>query len=235
MNLQMTETPSLVHWYQPIKQLHNGRTIGYEALVRNSLRCEVSPLDIFAEAERQGCRNTLDCQLIYKAVATINNTNSYQLFLNVFPSTLLEKSFLDWWDTHMAADFPLILEISEMEPINDWKALRDIICKLRDRGAKIALDDMGMGYSFFQHWIELSPEYIKLDRYYAEDLAESHIKQQVLRSLVEMFKGSTEIILEGIETESDLKAAKILGVSYVQGYFLGRPSPWREDYCFKEQ
>lgn len=223
-SIQIIDTLCLVHLYQPIYQLETGKLLGYEALVRNTSLNKLSPLDIFLQAEQQGCRTSLDCQLLCKAMASFKRHEGHVLFLNVFPSTLLEPWFLSCWDNHPNLISPLVLEISESEPINDWKALKVIINELRKRGVKIALDDMGAGYSFFQHWVELNPEYIKLDSYYANDLSKSSIKQRILENLIKLFGDSTETILEGIEKEEDLNTAKLLGIKYAQGYLLGRPS-----------
>lgn len=223
--IQTIDISDLVHWYQPICQIETGEILGYEALVRNKSLNKLSPLDIFKQAEQEGCRTELDSYLLFQAINSVSYTSN--LFLNVFPSTLLEKWFLSWWDEHFVTPAPLVIEISESEPVNDWKALKSVITKLRKRGVKIAVDDMGSGYSFFQHWVELNPDYIKLDCYYAAGLAENPLKQRIIEHLTKLFDGYSIIILEGIETEEDLNTAKQLGISYAQGYLLGRPSPWK--------
>lgn len=233
-SIQIINSLKLTHWYQPIFQLETGSILGYEALVRNNKPSyELSPMDIFKQAEQKDCRTTLDCQLLFKAMNSMRHISHNILFLNIFPSTLFEPWFLSWWNMHSTIVSSVVLEISESEPIGDWKTLKTIINKLRDRGVKIALDDMGTGYSFFQHWVELNPDYIKLDRYYAIDLAKNLLKQRILESLIKLFDGTTEVVLEGIETVEDLKIAKLLGVPYAQGFLLGRPYPW-EDFFTEE-
>ncbi len=93
------------------------------------------------------------------------------------------------------------------------------------RDIKIAVDDMGTGYSFFQHWIELCPDFVKLDKYFSKDLSTNFQKQKVVKSLIDLLFGTAEIIIEGIETKADLDTAELLGVPYAQGYLLGRPAP----------
>jgi EAL domain-containing protein (putative c-di-GMP-specific phosphodiesterase class I) len=225
--IQTIDASNFVHLYQPICQIETGEILGYEALVRNKSLNELSPLDIFKQAEQEGKRAYLDSHLLFQAVNSVSYVCNHTLFLNVFPSTLLEKWFLSWWDEHFITPAPLVIEISESEPVNDWETLKSVINKLRKRGVKIAVDDMGSGYSFFQHWVELNPDYIKLDRYYAAGLAENSLKQRIIKHLTKLFDGYSIIILEGIETEKDLNTAKQLGISYAQGYLLGRPSPWK--------
>jgi EAL domain-containing protein (putative c-di-GMP-specific phosphodiesterase class I) len=140
----------------------------------------------------------------------------------------MEKGFLTWWDIYAEAQKNIVLELLENEPIRDWEVLKGVTKELQARGVKIAVDDMGGGYSFFQQWIELEPDFIKLDRYFAEDLSICSRKQKTISSLVDLLSDTTDIIIEGIETEEDLNIAESLGINYAQGFLLGRPSPWKD-------
>lgn len=215
---------SITHWFQPIYHLKNNSIIGYEALLRDASELQVSPVDIFREADENGYRNILDLISIKTAIESFKDETN-PLFLNIFPSTLLERDFLAWWDIHVVPKIPVVLELLENEPIENWEELKKVTKELQARGVKIAVDDMGGGYSFFQQWIELDPDFIKLDRYFAENLSVSSRKQKTVRSLVDLLSDTTEIIIEGIEKEEDLNVAELLGITYAQGFFLGRPSP----------
>jgi len=218
----------LIHWYQPIFNLETESVLGYEALVRDKSPNGFSPIEIFKLADQENCRNSLDRQLLFAAfnsIKSIKKTDVCMLFLNVFPSTLLEPDFLPWWIDNFTGNSSVVLEITENEPVSDWSKLKYTVYELRNIGIKIALDDMGAGYSSFRRWIELDPDYIKLDRYYAIDLAQSFLKQRVLKSLITLFENNTKVILEGIEMAKDLEMAKSLGISFAQGFLLGKPSP----------
>lgn len=223
-NAESERAYSITHWYQPIFQLKNNSVIGYEALLRDTSKLQVSPVDIFKNAEIFGCRNILDLISIKTVLETYENKTNL-LFLNIFPSTLLNRDFLSWWNIHVPPGIPIVLELLENEPVIKWEELKMVAKELRVRGVKIAVDDMGGGYSFFQQWIELEPDFIKLDRYYAENLSNNSRKQKTVRSLIDLLSGTTEIIMEGIETEEDLDIVELLGIPYAQGYLLGRPSP----------
>ncbi|WP_054874104.1 EAL domain-containing protein [Oxobacter pfennigii] len=218
---------SLTHWFQPIYHLKNNKAIGYEALLRDSSQLEDSPINIFLEAHKNGYRNILDLMSVKAAFTAFKDETP--LFINVFPSTLLEKNFLSWWDSNMPLMRPIVLELLENEPIWNWKDLKIIVRELHKKGVKIAIDDMGTGYSFFQQWIELEPSFIKLDRYFAENLSTNYRKQNTIKSLIDLFSDTTEIIIEGIETKEDLEIAEQLGILYAQGYFLGKPAPTVEN------
>jgi EAL domain-containing protein (putative c-di-GMP-specific phosphodiesterase class I) len=223
-NLESELRYSITHWFQPIYCLKNNNVVGYEALLRDASKLQVSPVDIFRDAERNGCQNILDVISIKAALETFKD-ESNPLFLNILPSTLLKRSFLSWWDIHVPPLIPVVLELLENEPIRNWEELKTVTKELQARGVKIAVDDMGGGYSFFQQWIELSPEFIKLDRYYAKNLSVNSRKQKTVRSLIDLLSDTTELIIEGIEKEEDLNTAELLGIPYAQGFLLGGPSP----------
>lgn len=215
---------SITHLFQPIYQLKDFYVFGYEALLRDTSLLDSTPAELFKEADKTGHRNNLDLISMKKALNKFKCQPS-TLFLNVFPSTLLEKEFLSWWDLHVSSDMDIVLELLESEPICEWDEIKVITKELRSRNVKIAIDDMGQGYSFLQQWVELDPDFVKLDRYYAQNLSVNIRKQKIVENLVDLFSDSTEIIIEGIETEQDLDIAEHLGISYAQGYLLGRPSP----------
>ncbi len=219
---------AITHVFQPIYCLKNHGVVGYEALLRDSSQLQISPIALFKEAHKKGCRNVLDRTSIKRALETFKD-QSQHLFLNIFPSTLMESDFLSWWDQHVPALRPVVLEFLEHEPIKDWKVLKTVTQGLKTRGVKIALDDMGAGYSSVRQWIELEPDFIKLDRYFAENLSVCCRKQKTARIMVDLFSdATTAIIIEGVENEEDLNAAKQLGINYAQGYLLGRPIPFED-------
>ena len=221
---EMEQEFNITHWFQPIYNLESNDVIGYEALLRDSTRLQVSPVDLFNKAGKYGHRNTLDFISIKTALEAYT-IESNQLFLNIFPSTLLQDGFTSWWDLNVPRSVQVVLELLENEPVSNWKKVKRITDELRDRDVKIAIDDMGGGYSFFQQWIELEPDYIKLDRYFSENLSTNLRKQKTIQCLVELIGDTAEIIIEGVETVEDLGFAELLGITNAQGYLLGRPSP----------
>lgn len=216
---------NLTCWYQPIYQLDTMEIFGFEALVRSNLYRNFNALELFHQAQMQRHLTILDYQLILKAQQLFKYKDTHSLFINIFPSTLLDKKFISWWHEFSGTVPSIVLELSEEEPIKDWKTLKSVIRVLKEDGVKIAVDDMGEGYPFLQHWIELEPDYIKLDRGYMTGLAKSEIKQRTLRDLVKMVDTSTKIIVEGVEQIECLEIVKKTGIQYAQGYALGRPAP----------
>ncbi|HBM74894.1 MAG TPA: EAL domain-containing protein [Clostridiaceae bacterium] len=216
---------NLTCWYQPIYDLKKGMLLGYETLVRSKIKNGPNPMEIFKRAELLGRHSILDKQLIIKAQELFKCPKNCTLFINIFPSTIMNENFLSWWDEHPPIVDSIVLEISESEPVSNPDLLKFILKKLQQRGIKIALDDMGAGYSSLQRWIELEPDYIKLDKYYIAGIENYTKKQKLLKLLNKLFESSAQIIVEGVENIEGLKIAKDSGIRYAQGYLLGRPSP----------
>lgn len=225
------QTEQFFHFFQPIFDLEKSRKVGYEALLRT--KAYPNPEIIFQMAKKENQLYEMDSRSIQKAISSFRmagSTSEYgQLFLNIFPSTILNSSFPSFLD-RILADSNLdhqrvVLEISESEIIEDVISFKKRLSELRRDGFLIAMDDIGTGYSSVESIIEFEPDYLKLDRYFAQDLHKSQKKQEFI-SVFKNFceKTKSQLILEGVEVEEELQVAKALGISIAQGYFLGKPA-----------
>jgi len=95
----------------------------------------------------------------------------------------------------------------------------------RAEGAKIALDDLGSGYSSILHLADLRPDYVKLDQRLVRDAYGDHLRSVLLKAITEAaHKLEICVVAEGVETEDDLKFCLEIGADLAQGYFLARPA-----------
>ena len=98
-----------------------------------------------------------------------------------------------------------VVEITERDIVEDCRQLAHAIGYLRAAGVRIALDDFGNGHSNFELWHELSPEFVKIDRFLVHGLADSAGRLNILKALVQVADGfGTELIAEGVERIEDL-------------------------------
>lgn len=119
-----------------------------------------------------------------------------------------------------------MLEIVEHEMITDFIKLTQALKALRKTGILIAVDDFGKGIDNINRTIEIDADYIKLDRYFSIGLSKSNKKQAYVEFLVHYCnRFDVKLIFEGLETESDIDCAQVLGVSYAQGFAIGKPQP----------
>lgn len=219
------------HYFQPIFHLNDWRKIGYEVLLRSEVY--PNPEYTFQKAKREKQLYELDSRSIHKAISTYHlagiSKKYGNLFLNVFPSTILNPKFPSFLKEIITKyninSQHLVLEISESEIIEDFDVFKKQISELRKLGVLIAIDDIGSGYSNFKNIIELEPDYLKLDRYFTKNLHLSNQKQTLITfflSYCEQYK--SQLILEGVENETEIAIAKALGIHIAQGYILGRPA-----------
>ncbi len=225
------------HYYslfQPIIWLENMHVYGHEALLRSSEH--VSPERLFRLARKHRVLYELDRGAMARSISTyVQQLNSYGsvawLFINIFPSTLLNPAFSEWVARELLCDeFPLdriVLEINEApEEEKMWNIalLGEKLSEMRQFGFRIALDDVGSGAASLKKIVEYKPDIVKLDRYFGKQLAISAAKQKMVSLFVEFCRGERLLILEGIEHADDLSVARSLGVPLGQGFLLGCPT-----------
>lgn len=116
------------------------------------------------------------------------------------------------------------IEITERSSITSYENLRILLTDLRRNGFYIALDDTGSGFSSLEAIARVQPHYIKVDMSLIRRIHVDPIKQAVLEMLVGLSQRlGCYLIAEGIEYRGELDTLTTLGVSYGQGYLLGKP------------
>ena len=125
------------------------------------------------------------------------------------------------------ADRPVILELTEHAPIDDYRTLQGRINAI-EPPVQIAVDDAGSGYASLRHILALRPDYVKLDLSWVRGIDTEQARQALVAGLVH-FAGAMgcELIGEGIETQAERSTLERLGVRYGQAYLLGRPEDGR--------
>ncbi|HSP05780.1 MAG TPA: EAL domain-containing protein, partial [Acidobacteriota bacterium] len=120
----------------------------------------------------------------------------------------------------------IVLEITERVAIQEWESFKKVLHDFRKHGFKIAIDDMGAGYSSLQAIAELEPDFLKFDISLVRNIHENLIKIGLLETLVSLSnKINAKVIAEGIEEKDEYQALRNLGVDLGQGYFFAVPSP----------
>lgn len=223
------EQLDLHHLFQPIIHAEDHTHFAYEAFLR-STSCS-NPLQLFDNARRHNQLYSLDTTSIEKAISACHGYLKTHVFLNVFPSSLLQESFFDLLEAldkqYHKVCTQMVLELNETNEEHEvWNSetFKDCLRELRKRKIPFALDDVGTGQASLQKLIDLAPEYVKLDRFFSKDLSDSVNKQKIISFFVDYCDSHSKLILEGIETSDDFHTAKDLGVEFVQGYLFGRPN-----------
>ena len=118
----------------------------------------------------------------------------------------------------------LTVEVVEHAPPWDNASFIAAIASLRTAGARVAVDDVGLGQSNFKMLLDASPEFLKLDRYFVDGCTHDPKRRAVIGSIEELARRfGARVIAEGVETEEDLLTVRALGVSLVQGFLFSKP------------
>lgn len=208
--------------FQPIQDLASGRTVGYEALTRFADRTR--PDRRFADAAAVGVGLDLEAACLVAAVGAGRRLgHDCWLSLNVSPDLVLEIDRLA--RILRSPSVPIILEITEHAPIEDYAAFRAAITSLGP-SVRCAVDDAGAGFASFRHILELRPAFVKLDIALVRAIERDPARQALVAGMVYFaVQTGCQLIAEGIETTAERNTLRSLGVNLGQGYLLGRPEP----------
>jgi EAL domain-containing protein (putative c-di-GMP-specific phosphodiesterase class I) len=209
--------------FQPIFDLVDCSIVSLEALTRVWSEPMRSPAVWFAEAAEVGLGAELELLAIQTALNRLDEFPAdVALALNVSPSTALDPRF-----TELLLDVAdrIVIEITEHAQVDDYDALQAALAPLRDRGAQLAIDDVGAGFANLRHILRLSPDIVKLDLSLTQEIARDPAREALASSLVGWAGGfGASVVAEGISCDEDLDVLRALGVDYGQGYHLARPS-----------
>lgn len=206
---------------QPIVELATGRTVGFEALTR--FADGRRPDHVFAAATQAGLGLELEIRTLEAAIqAGCNLPPRTWLSLNVSPELVVDASRLA--AALARRDRPIVLEITEHVPIDDYRAVRSAIDRL-GADVRVAVDDAGAGIANFSHLAELRPHLVKVDAGLIRDLDTDLARQAVVVGFVHFAaRADCGVIAEGIETAAERDAALALGVALGQGFLFARPA-----------
>ncbi|WP_369257145.1 EAL domain-containing protein [Geodermatophilus amargosae] len=213
--------PSVV--LQPIVDLATGARVGAEALSRFPREWGKGPDVVFEEAHSIGRGHEMELLALRGAAALLDRVSGY-VAMNVSPQTLLTPAF-----PALLADLPLdrvLLELSEHDPVEDYDALTTTLMPFRAAGLRLAIDDVGAGFSSLRHIVVTDPDVIKMDRSIVSGLHVDPVLSKLVEALVVFGHGcGVKVVAEGIETADEATRLRDLGVDLGQGWYFGRPGP----------
>jgi diguanylate cyclase (GGDEF)-like protein len=209
--------------YQPVASLTSGRLIGYEALARFPEGLERPPSTWFAQANACGLGPELEAAAIRAALDTPGRPAGTYIAVNVSPSALSTDIVRSVLPDDLSE---LVIELTEHEVYVGDSLLADSLADLRERGARIAIDDTGSGYAGLKQVMWVRPDIIKLDIDLARGIHSDPVRMALVESLVRFARrvGAT-VCAEGVEEHDDIAVLANLDVPCGQGYALGRPAP----------
>jgi diguanylate cyclase (GGDEF)-like protein len=225
--------------FQPVVDLDDGSVIGYEALARlPEVAGFTGPAEAFETAERLGLVPELDALCRRAVLARADDLpHDASLFLNVAPAAL-DHDLLDWEqlgrDVQAVGLHPsrVVIELTERSRVAASVLRREVVAA-RAAGFRIAVDDVGAGWTGFEALRATEPDIIKIDRAITANAAiDESCRATLVAVLVYAEVIGAHVIGEGVEDTSMLEllqnpdvaevtSARVWGV---QGYFFGKPA-----------
>ncbi len=224
----------LVAHFQPIVHASEPeRVYGHEALLRGETADGdlISPGRLFETARGAGLLFQLDLAARRAAIAgAAKHGLRGALFVNFAPTAIYDpasclRTTVAAIDEVGIARDQVVFEIVETERAHDPTHLRRILDYYRGAGFRVALDDVGSGYSSLNLIHLLRPDILKLDMELVRNVHADPYKARIAANLLDVANAlGIDALAEGIETEEELRWVQEHGATYAQGYLIARPS-----------
>ncbi len=224
----------MISYLQPIVDLRSMDIMGYESLLRSaSTDLNISPGHLFEVAQKSGFHSRLDQRAREAAIVARKNgiNEGIKSFINFLPSTIYNPEFCLQHTFKIVEKYnirpeDLVFEVVETEKIQDVNHLKKIFDRYKQEGIRVALDDVGSGYSTIEMLELLRPDYVKIDRSYISFCDEDLKKQEFLQLAVDHAKRfDIQLLAEGIERKEEWQFCEAAGFDFGQGYLFGKPAP----------
>lgn len=222
--------------YQPIVELHTGRVVGVESLVRwdHPERGLLQPCAFIEAAEESGVivgigRWVLEqsCRQAVRWALDEEMPPGFGIAVNVSRRQLLEPDIVDVvasviGDTGISPDL-VVLEVTETALFADTEQLVATLTELKRLGVTIAMDDFGTGHSTLQQLRELPIDQLKIDRLFITDIDQQREDYALAAAIVRLAGSLGKTVLaEGVENAAQLAHVRALNVDLAQGYLFAR-------------
>lgn len=220
--------------FQPIADLKDGSIHAHEALIRGPQGAPLhTPDTLLHAAQSEGLLHELEVFCLFTALQQWGRISQPgRLFLNISASALVKMVQLGGAGClgNCVRDLGVmprmvVLEITEHERVSDMAVLADVVKELHTDGFSFALDDFGDGRSSLRLWSQIKPDVVKIDKYFSRNISSNSDNLKTIQALLQIAEiFGTSLVAEGIEHEDDLRVLRDLGITYGQGYLIGRPS-----------
>lgn len=220
--------------YQPIVCWSQTRILAYEALVRSGEETLASPAALFETAELLGRTAELGRTIRGRVGEIAQQTEGTLLFVNLNPVDLNDDELYAEDSVLRPYAHRVVFEVTERSQLAQVSGLAARIGKLRKRGYRIAIDDLGAGYSSLTSFVHLEPDFVKLDMSLVRGIDSSPLKRSLVRGLFQICSRDLgiQVVAEGVETEAEREALCAEGLDLLQGYYFAKPERILRDVQF---
>jgi diguanylate cyclase (GGDEF)-like protein len=222
--------------YETVASATDRHPAFYECLmrIRRTDGSLIAANEIVPVAERLGLVRLLDFRVLELVIDEMIATPTLQASFNVSPASTMDP---DWWAglgsllrTHSGIAERLIIEITESAAIQDIDETRGFVARVKDLGARIAIDDFGAGYTSFRNLRKLGVDVVKIDGAFVQDIMRSEDDRAFVRTLIDLAKRlKLKTVAEWVQDEAAAETLQAWGCDYLQGALIGLAAterPW---------
>ncbi|MDG5748344.1 EAL domain-containing protein [Qipengyuania sp. XHP0207] len=219
--------------YQPVMDLDQGKTTGYEALLRwhHPARGLIAPAEFLHIAEETGLIVPIGEWVIRQALTeTAGWPGDFRIAINLSPTQVRDPQLVSQiarilHDSQIAPG-RVEFEITEHVLMQEGEGVTEVLHRLKGLGTRIALDDFGTGYSSLSYLRRFPFDRLKIDRKFVEHISDDLGSQAIVSSITRLADAlGMETTAEGIETRRQLDLLRKLGCQEAQGYLICEPAP----------
>lgn len=221
--------------YQPKVDIRSQRVVGVEVLLRwrDELGLIQPPGDFVALAIELGLINEVALNLLDQVVEALADIDDVfgpevSISLNVAAKQAADRAFMsEFCDRLAATGMPerFMVEITEEAFLERDCFQRTILPLIRRTGARVSIDDFGVGYSSLAALADITADEIKIDRSFIRDIHKRPRNQSILKAIESLAQAlGMSVVAEGVETLDELIWLQAsTGIRAAQGYYFSKP------------
>ncbi|MFK7885909.1 MAG: EAL domain-containing protein [Gammaproteobacteria bacterium] len=229
--------------FQPIASMTDGRTAGFEALIRwpQGDKAAISPVDFIPLAESNGQILPLGKWVLEQSIEALYHIDRVVgrrsrrgakpfVSVNVSPRQLESQAHVERLAAIIeSADVSaqrIKLEITEQALLRDPETAALSLARLKASGAMLAIDDFGTGYSSLSYLQRFPFDILKVDRSFVSRLSDDPGARRIVAAIIALARElGLDVVAEGVETRDEVAWLQSHGCHFAQGYLLARPGP----------
>jgi len=210
--------------YLPVVELEKRHACGYELLARFSSGPAAPPAMWFESAAKLGLTAPLERRIMRAGFVTADSLPPGAFVaINITAEALVSSQIQELFKQRDRYD-NIVLEVSEED--TQEPGVAEALTSFRAGGGRLAVDDIGSGFSNLRDVLTLKPDILKVDRAIIRGIDRDRVKSAIVEGLGRMAaRLEIPLLAEGIESREELAELERLGVPLGQGYLFGEPSP----------
>lgn len=226
-------------WFQPIIRVQTGDIAGFEALARWHKPGEDEALtaDAFIPSVMEaGLEKEVITVIAAEAAKELADWLAAEpgkgqfVSFNVSAASMIDSSLVKIVQSeikkHNLPEGSLVVELTESHVTSNQSKALQVAKGLRQAGARLALDDLGAGYSSLNQLNKFRFDIIKTDKSLMASVAEDEHARTLLGGVIDLArKLGMQVIAEGTENAQVAEVLKQMNCDFAQGYHYGAPEP----------